>query len=447
MHFCESEFWNNNLTWYTETPKFTECFQTTVLVYTPAAIFLSTSILDIYNCIHSKLRNIPWSAPLITKIVLTSLCILVAVIEISTNFALLAYGSSVYAANIISPLVKMIVYALSLILLLASKHFGQVYSPAQFLFWSTNVLCQALGLVSMAMDDTNEEGINIILLPINIIISTVMFFLNCWADKQPLYADLQEQEEDNPCPKKFASFPSRMLFSWFDELVIKGWKNPLVQSDLWDLNHEDKLATVVEYLEKSIIGKENVSIISVLFTSYWKSFVVLSIFYLTKTLLQLADPQIINLVIQFIELREESWKGYLYMVLFGIVSILTILFDTLYWTTIQLVVNRVYTGLAAIIYKKSLRLSSQSRNNYSSGEIVNLIAVDASKIQEALTFVTLLWVSPVHVVLTVYFTWQVIGPAVLVGKCFNIFIVTQDLLKLHLFRTCNLTSDFTTECN
>ena len=423
MYFCESEFWNSNLTWYTETPQFTECFQTTVLTYIPAAVFIATSIIDIYNCIHSKVRNIPWSAPLITKIVLTSLCILVAVIEISTNFVFLASGSSIYIANIISPLVKMTVYGLSLILLMANKHFGQVYSPAQFLFWSSNVLCQGLGLVNMALDDTNEEGINIILLPINSILSIVMFFLNCWADNQPLYADILEQEEDNPCPKKFASFPSRMLFSWFDELVIKGWKNPLVQSDLWNLNHEEKLETIVPYLEKSIIGKGKVSIISVLFKSYWKSFAALSIIYLTKTLLQLANPQVINLVIQFIELKEEIWKGYLYMVLFGMISILTILFDTLYWTTILLLTTRVYSGLAAIIYKKSLRLSSQSRNMYSSGEIVNLIAVDATKIQEALTYVTFLWVSPVHVGLTVYFTWQVIGSAVLVGNCFNFFVL------------------------
>ena len=81
-----------------------------------------------------------------------------------------------------------------------------------------------------------------------------------------------------------------------------------------------------------------------------------------------------------------------------------------------LLTMRVYTGLAAVIYKKSLRLSSSSRNQYSSGEILNLIAVDATKIQEALTYVTFLWVSPIHVGLTVYFTWQVIGPAVLVGK-------------------------------
>ena len=96
----------------------------------------------------------------------------------------------------------------------------------------------------------------------------------------------------------------------------------------------------------------------------------------------------------------------------------TMIFDTLYWTNVQLLTVRVYSGLSAIIYKKSLKLSSSSRNKFSSGEIINLIAVDATKIQEALAFVTFIWTSPLHVGLTVYFTWQFIGSAVLVGLYF-----------------------------
>lgn len=87
----------------------------------------------------------------------------------------------------------------------------------------------------------------------------------------------------------------------------------------------------------------------------------------------------------------------------------------------MLLTVRVYSGLASIIYKKSLKLAAISRSQYSSGEILNLIAVDASKVQEALTYVCFLWMSPVHVGMTVYFTWQIIGPAVLVGN--HIFIM------------------------
>ena len=50
------------------------------------------------------------------------------------------------------------------------------------------------------------------------------------------------------------------------------------------------------------------------------------------------------------------------------------------------------------------------------GEVVNLMAVDAEKVKEAVKFITFLWSAPLQVGLTIYFIWQIIGPSVLVGK-------------------------------
>ena len=38
--FCADPLWDLNLTWYTDEPDFTKCFQNTVLIYTPLVIFL-----------------------------------------------------------------------------------------------------------------------------------------------------------------------------------------------------------------------------------------------------------------------------------------------------------------------------------------------------------------------------------------------------------------------
>ena len=93
------------------------------------------------------------------------------------------------------------------------------------------------------------------------------------------------------------------------------------------------------------------------------------------------------------------------------------LFDTAYWSQVQIVSMRAYSSLAAIVYKKSLKLSAASRNENDTGKILNLIVVDADKVKEAMTFIIFLWASPIHVGLTMYFIWQFIGPSVLVGRC------------------------------
>ena len=137
--------------------------------------------------------------------------------------------------------------------------------------------------------------------------------------------------DDNPCPKRSASFPSRLLFVWFDDLIKQGWSKPLLNSDLWSLNPEDRLAELVPAFEKKLEagpedeknregGHNRISVLLPLIKCYWPQFLWLTCLYLIKTLFSLANPQLINLFILFIEEDQEIWKGYLYMVLFGVVS-------------------------------------------------------------------------------------------------------------------------------
>ena len=131
--------------------------------------------------------------------------------------------------------------------------------------------------------------------------------------------------DDNPCPERSASFPSRLLFVWFDDLIRQGWRKPLLNSDLWSLNPQDKLAELVPAFERRLEvneadSDEKISVLMPLIKCYWPQFLWLTGLYLIKTLFSLANPQLINLFILFIEEDQEVWKGYLYMVLFGLVS-------------------------------------------------------------------------------------------------------------------------------
>ena len=322
MYFCRSEFWNTNLTWNTEAPQFTQCFQSTVLVYLPLGVLVLGAGLDLATWTQSRVRSVPWAAANITKLVLTSLALGLACLELTAALVQSHSTGEMFLTDLIAPGVKMASYGLSISLLVGSRHYGQVMSPAQFLFWTINSLCLGLTWLSIALGGYKDIiYTNIVFIIISFIISVIMFIFNWFADNQPLYADLLEQADDNPCPKKFASFPSRLLYSWIDPLLIRGYKNPLTQKDLWSLNSEDKLSVTVPNLEDKMNGKGEISILSSLFKCYMMTFVLLTILYIIKTLLNLANPQIINLVIAFIEEDQETWKGYLYMVLFGLTTL------------------------------------------------------------------------------------------------------------------------------
>ena len=162
--------------------------------------------------------------------------------------------------------------------------------------------------------------------------------------------------------------------------------------------------------------KPKISILTPMIKCFWPYYIVAGIFQLGYIGFQLVNPQVISLFIQFTEMNQEQWKGYLYMVLLGLTSVMVALMDTKYWNSMELLSMRVYTAVTAAIYKKSLKLSSSGRNEYTAGEVVNLIAVDAEKVKESVKFITFIWSAPLQIGLTIYFIWQIIGPSVLVGK-------------------------------
>ena len=62
----------------------------------------------------------------------------------------------------------------------------------------------------------------------------------------------------NASPELTASFPSRMIFHWFNGLAWKGYKKPLEYPDLADLNPRDTSRSVVprfDYHWEKSLGK------------------------------------------------------------------------------------------------------------------------------------------------------------------------------------------------
>ena len=68
--FCPDPLWDKDLTWNTDNPEFTACFQGTVLVYTPALLLLVFGPLEVYLARASRDRGIPWSLLGLLKVIL-----------------------------------------------------------------------------------------------------------------------------------------------------------------------------------------------------------------------------------------------------------------------------------------------------------------------------------------------------------------------------------------
>ena len=68
-------------------------------------------------------------------------------------------------------------------------------------------------------------------------------------------------------------------------------------------------------------------------------------------------------------------------------------------------------------------MPSSSRKTVTTGEIVNLMSVDAQKVQDSQMFLNFLWITPFSVAVTLYMLYQRLGPSCFVGLGYLILVI------------------------
>ena len=74
-------------------------------------------------------------------------------------------------------------------------------------------------------------------------------------------------------------------------------------------------------------------------------------------------------------------------------------------------------------YSQALRLSGSSRGDTTVGEIVNLMSVDAQRLQDTPIFLHNIWSAPLQMILSIVFLWMELGASVLAGVGVMVLLV------------------------
>lgn len=133
-------------------------------------------------------------------------------------------------------------------------------------------------------------------------------------------------------------------------------------------------------------------------------------------LLTFLNPQLLKLLIAFANDHGiYLWTGYLYSILLFVVALIQSVCLQYYFQLCFLLGMKVRTTVMASVYKKALTLSNRARKQYTVGETVNLMSVDAQKLMDVTNFIHLLWSNVLQIALAIYFLWAELGPSVLAG--------------------------------
>ncbi|CAH1794382.1 unnamed protein product [Owenia fusiformis] len=299
-------------------------------------------------------------------------------------------------------------------------------------------------------------------------------------ERQPLLSSTKSTDsikshqlvKEYPCPQLTSSFFSRLTFWWFSRtMIITGWKKTLVSSDLWDLRPADRSLKIINDFQqawKEELGKAkkklessykyvtngynvrqsvgtydippsmpspnmsevkdddkklNPSLIWALCRSCGSCYIIAGIAIFLFCITQVAKPLLLQLLLDFIQFETQfEWQGYMIAVIMFANSMLSSILIQNHFYNAYLFGQRLRSAVTAAVYRKALKLTSTSRKTATVGEIVNLMSVDAQKLQDAPNLFHYLWSSSLLIIVVTAMLWQILGVAALAGLVIMSFI-------------------------
>uniref|UniRef100_A0A673HVF0 ATP-binding cassette, sub-family C (CFTR/MRP), member 2 n=1 Tax=Sinocyclocheilus rhinocerous TaxID=307959 RepID=A0A673HVF0_9TELE len=441
------------------------CVERTVLVWLPLA-FLWLCAPWGFTTLCKKPAKAQLSKLYICKQVVAGLLLLTAIAELALTLAE-DYGPSSDSTAQKHPAAlytNPVLFAVSWVVVMLCQECVRrrprsVDSGSLFVFWLLQVLCAVFQFQTLLRDALNKEEIDDLprfcLFYISYGLQLIALVLSAIADVSP-EVKIISQTVRKACEKSYI-------------MLIKGFKRPLVQEDMWDLNEKDSTQTICREFE-DIMAKElkkahsslqkkqnkrktkndhqsglakgvsqdvlvmkekkkkkkkdsesdypNSWLVRTIAKTFKGVLLETALYKLIQDLLAFASPQFLKLMISFTQDKtSHAWTGYLYAVLLLVVAFLQSVILQQYSHRCLILGMKVHVALMAAVYKKVHLKESTA------GEIVNLISADAQRFNEVTNFLHLLWSYPLQIALAIAFLWIELGPSVLAGVLVMVLMV------------------------
>ena len=154
MNFCSDEFWNSNLTWYTENPNLTVCFRNTLLTWLPCAVLWLSAPIWFHHLKNHSPKLIPKVKEKVSSVtdrltflfcskVFLTLALLINVLgEITFRVGEAKdRDDEVSQSDILYSACLALTFCLSLLMSCLEKKFFFRSSPPLTVFWTLLLIC------------------------------------------------------------------------------------------------------------------------------------------------------------------------------------------------------------------------------------------------------------------------------------------------------------------
>uniref|UniRef100_A0A0E0JEP9 MRP-like ABC transporter n=1 Tax=Oryza punctata TaxID=4537 RepID=A0A0E0JEP9_ORYPU len=201
-------------------------------------------------------------------------------------------------------------------------------------------------------------------------------------------------------------FLSVLTFSWMGPLLSVGHRKTLDLDDVPGLDPGDSVAgllpsfkTNLEALAGDGSGRKVTAfkLTKALVRTVWWHVAVTAFYALVYNVATYVGPYLIDSLVQYLNGDERyASKGQLLVLAFIVAKVFECLSQRHWFFRLQQAGIRARSALVAVVYQKGLVLSSQSRQSRTSGEMINIISVDADRVGLFSWYMHDLWLVPLQ---------------------------------------------------
>ncbi|XP_072319420.1 ATP-binding cassette sub-family C member 4-like [Eucyclogobius newberryi] len=221
---------------------------------------------------------------------------------------------------------------------------------------------------------------------------------------------------------------SRLFLCWLSPLLQLGKKQCLGESEMYSVLQEDRSETLGKDLQnlwdrevkKSKKQLCEPSLTKVIFQCYGTLLAKSGLFVFTLETIKVLQPLLLGQIILFFENYDPSdkhslWLAFTYAAGISLSTFALTVLQHLYYYNTQRIGMKMRVAVCHMIFKKALRLSTESVGRTSTGQIVNLLSNDVNRFDEVTINMHYLWIGPLQAVVILVLLWFEIGLSCLAG--------------------------------
>ncbi|KAF9429896.1 ATP-binding cassette, sub-C (CFTR MRP), member 9 [Podila epigama] len=400
-------------------PDFTPCFEDTVLRLVPAAILLiggSFRFLKLYKQDDLFRPSKNWRQTLKVAGIIALLFVTASAIVAER----IQHSDVPVGLEFLAALVEIAALLFALGLTIVENQKSYLSSNILLVFWLASIFTTGAKLRTVVFGCPTSSLTDLAFVTAKLAITLLVFTLECLRKDAGIQLG---QDDDTKCPEDEANVFSTASFHWVTGLMRKGYAKPLTMDDLWNLRKEDQSHAVsgnfAAAWEKEL-KKANPSLVGAISAAFGRPFYLAGLWKAVNDILGFTQPVLLRAMLKFLmsyktDNPEPLYRGYTiaFLMLASSISQTTVLHQ--YFHLCFRTGMHIRAGLVTAIYQKSLRLSNSARQEFTVGEIVNHMSIDANRVQDLVTYLHVVWSGLFQIAMALYLLHDTMGWAIFAG--------------------------------